>query len=55
MKTKRGTFYKLPGCRRGDCFAFIWQAGQEIRRHVARQRDKSSSAYHAGNASQSKH
>jgi Putative peptidoglycan binding domain len=25
----------VPGCRRVDCFAFIWQTGKEIRRHVA--------------------
>ena len=24
------TFHKLPGCRRVDCFAFIWQTGKEI-------------------------
>src|SRR4029077_5425935 len=46
-------FHKLPGCRRVDCFAFIWQTGEEIRRHVAVQGDKSSSAHHASDAQRS--
>src|SRR5438477_6337199 len=44
------TFHKLPGCRRLDCFAFIWEAGKEIRRHVAVQLEKSGSANDAGDA-----
>ena len=48
------TFYKLPGCRRGDCFAFIWQTSEEICRHVTLQGDNSNSAHHPGHAAQSK-
>ena len=51
MKTKAFTFHKLPGCRRVDCFALIWQAGKEIHRHVAVQ--EKSSAHHAGDAQRS--
>jgi hypothetical protein len=41
------TFHKLPGCRRVDCFAFIWQTGKEV------QGEKSSAAHHAGDAQRS--
>src|SRR4051812_30267677 len=54
-ENQRLTFYKLPGCGRANCFAFIWQTGKEIRRYVSVEGDKSSSAYRAGDASQSKH
>ena len=33
-ENQKFTFHKLPGCRRVDCFAFIWQTGKEIHRHV---------------------
>ena len=50
------TFHKLPGCKRIDCFAFVWQTGKEIRRHVAVQGETSANdTSDAQRSSQSKH